>query len=109
MVYSRVISEKEGKLLDLLIEKAGLVLPLDWKSKLLVRPMKDDGMGSLLLFPKGDIKENRELGKQVSECQFKDRDGVEIIASLNIDKQGELFELDIWKTNFGPLESFPDL
>ncbi|WP_439481620.1 DUF6984 family protein [Cyclobacterium plantarum] len=109
MVYSRVISEKEAKLLDLLIKKAGLVLPSDWKSKLLVRPMKDDGMGSLLFFPKGEIKENREFGEQISECQFEDKDGVEIIASLNLDKEGELFELDIWKTNFGPLKSFPDL
>ena len=44
---------------------------------------------------------------QVSECQFKDIDGVPVIASLYLDKDNELFELDIWKVDFSKLEMIP--
>ncbi len=70
--------------------------------------MNDGGMGSLLLFPKGIIKKNRLFGKCVSEYQFTDKDGVEVIASLNVDKNEELFELDVWKTDYSPLICFPE-
>lgn len=43
------------------------------------------------------------------ETQFTDIDGVEVIASLNVDVDGVLFELDIWKTNFEKLVKIPDL
>jgi len=75
---------------------------------LLVETMNDGGMGSLLLFPNGVTKEKRLFGRCVSECQFTDRDGVEVIASINIDKKGELLELDIWKTDHSPLISIPE-
>lgn len=70
--------------------------------------MNDGGMGSLYLFPNGVIIEKRSFGKCVSTCQFTDKDGVEVIASLNVDKNGELFELDIWKTDYSPLISIPE-
>ena len=66
-------------------------------------------MGSLYLFPQGKINESRKLGRQISEFQFTDIDGVEVIASLNVDVDGVLFELDIWKTNFEKLVKLPDL
>ena len=70
--------------------------------------MDDGEMGSLYLFPKGEITEGRVFGEQVSDFQFTDLDGIEVIASLNIDENGELFELDIWKTDFSKLIKFPD-
>ena len=73
------------------------------------RPMDDGEMGSLYLFPQGKINESRKLGRQISEFQFTDIDGVEVIASLNVDVDGVLFELDIWKTNFEKLVKLPDL
>ncbi|SFT97122.1 hypothetical protein SAMN04489724_3063 [Algoriphagus locisalis] len=109
MVYSREITRQESGLLNILVEKAGMALPIDWESQLLVMPMKDDGMGGLLLFPNGEIIEGREFGSQVSEYQYTDCDGVEVIVSLNIDKEGKLFELDVWKTDFSPLRCFPEL
>lgn len=67
-------------------------------------------MGSLLLLPDGVNKEGRKFGKEVVEHQFKDSDGVVVSASLNIDQNGELFELDIWKTDHSPLlGNFNDL
>jgi hypothetical protein len=68
--------------------------------------MDDGGMGSLLLFPNGNIVEGRKFGKQISDLQFIDSDGVEVLASLNTDVDGNLFELDIWKTDFGMLKKF---
>lgn len=109
MGLSRQPTRQEEKLLELLIKKSSIKIPANWKDELLVQPMDDGGMGSLYLFPKGKITENREFGKQVSDFQFTDVDGVTVIASLNVDTSDNLFELDIWKTNFEELLKFPDL
>lgn len=100
---------QEKKLLELLIKKSSLTLPNNWKDNLLVRPMDDGEMGSLCLFPKGEVIENRISGELVSDFHFTDEDGIEVIASLFIDSCGELFELDIWKTDFSNLINFPNL
>jgi hypothetical protein len=109
MQYNRKPTHEEEKLLEFLVGRVTITLPVDWKEELLVRSMDDGGMGSLLLFPKGELTEKRKFGEQVSEFQFKDQDGVDVIASLNLDDEGNLFELDIWKTDFSPLIKLPDL
>lgn len=109
MELNRKPTLQEEKLLELLIRKSSYTFPENWKENLLVRAMDDGEMGSLYLFPKGEIKKDRIFGEQISEFQFTDQDGVEIIASLNIDDNGNLFELDIWKTDFGKLIKFPDI
>lgn len=103
MELSRKPSHSEIQLLELLIQKAVVNFPADWNHNLLVQPMNDGGMGSLLLLPDGMTTRRRLCGTQVSEHYFTDEDGVEVIASLNVDDEGQLFELDIWKTNFDPL------
>ncbi|MCP5467923.1 MAG: hypothetical protein H7A32_01475 [Deltaproteobacteria bacterium] len=109
MELNRKATPEEEKLLEILIEKSSLPIPKNWKEELLVCPMQDGAMGSLYLFPKGQVIEGRSMGKQVSDFQFTDSDGVSVIASLNVDDDGNLFELDIWKTDFGQLLKFPDL
>jgi hypothetical protein len=109
MGLNRKPTQQEKTLLELLVKKASINLPSDWKDGLLVRSMQDGDMGSLYLFPNGLIKENRLLGKRVSEHRFTDEDGVEVIASLNVDDNGNLFELDIWKTDFNPLIRIPEI
>ena len=104
----RILTSQEERLLEVLVKKSSLVIPKDWKNGLLVCPMDDGAMGSLYLFPQGKIVEGRILGEQVSDFQFTDIDGIEVIASLNVDSDGNLFELDIWKTDFGKLISYPD-
>lgn len=106
MEFNRKPTPSEERLLNLLIKKASVMFPANWKEGLLVRPMNDGGMGSLYLFPKGEVSIDRRFGKQVSEFQFKDQDGIEVIASLNVDNNGKLFELDIWKTDFSKLIKF---
>lgn len=106
----RKLWPQEEKLLDHLIHLASLkILPPDWKAKMVVEQMDDGDMGSLRMFPSGSITENRVFGKQVSEYQFLDKDGIPVIASLNVDDMGNLFELDIWKTDYSALLQLPDL
>lgn len=109
MELSRKPTIEEEKLLDFLVKKSSIVLPENWKMGLLVRPTDDGGMGSLYLFPQGNVIEGRLFGAQISDFQFADLDGVQVIASLNVDNHGNLFELDIWRTDFGKLLKFPDL
>ena len=69
--------------------------------------MSDGGMGSLYIMSENKKREERRMNKSIIEKQFKDIDGVPILISLNIDKNGDLFELDIWRVDFKPLKSFP--
>jgi len=108
MGLNRKPTYKEEKLIEHLVNNASITFSSKWKEDLLVRPMNDDEMGSLLLFPQGQIFAHRIFGKQVSELQFLDKDGIEVIASLNVDDVGNLFELDIWKTDFSKLIEIPD-
>lgn len=109
MELNRKPTLEEVKLLEFLIKKSSLAISQNWKENLLVRPMNDGGMGGLYLFPAGRIFEDRILGKQISDFQFVDLDGIEVIVSLNVDTDGNLFELDIWKTNFERLLELPDV
>lgn len=105
----RIPTKKEERLLEVLIKNASIPFPSNWKEGLLVCPMDDGGMGSLYLFTKGETNKDRKFGEQVSEYQFTDEDGVEVVASLNVDDCGSLFELDIWKTDFSKLIRMPDI
>ncbi|MDX3967543.1 MAG: hypothetical protein QHD01_13185 [Bradyrhizobium sp.] len=66
----------------------------------LVEDMNDGGMGSLRFMGSAD----RLWGKCIGEAEFDDADGVLVSVALNIDQRGELFELDLWKVDFSPLQ-----
>jgi hypothetical protein len=104
----RRLTQAEQQQLERLIHQAELPLPSTWKQALRACPMADGGMGSLLLCPHGAVDPARRFGQEVSQWQFTDEDGVEVLASLNLDTNGELFELDVWKTDFNPLIRFPE-
>ena len=109
MEYSRILTKEERKLVEFLLKKSSINFGDNWCDNLFVSPMDDGGMGSLLLLPNGvQINNNRKFGKKISEIQFYDEDGVEVIASLNVDQNGDLFELEIWKTDFSKLINLPD-
>lgn len=100
---------KEIKLIKLLINISDLSFP-NWEKNLLVCEMNDGKMGSLKLM-NNTLTENSlsVFGKQISEYQFVDSDGVDVMVSLNIDNNNQLYELDIWKTDFSPLNKFPNI
>lgn len=101
--------EKEIKLIELLINKSLKKFPTDWKNNIEVRPMDDGGMGGLIIYYKNAPDIHRQFGEQIAEFHFTDKDGVEIIVSLNTDNNGNLFELDVWKTDFSRLIELPDV
>ena len=68
-----------------------------------VNDMADGGMGSLRFAASKPAK----MGKVLCEAQGVDSDNVPLEISINADKEGHLFELDIWKVNFAPLQTYP--
>jgi len=100
-------SVPERRLLTLLATKASGLEP-DWLEGLRVSEMDDGGMGSLRLIPRGPSKADRIFGKKAAEHQFTDSDGVEVLATLTVDQNGQPFELDVWKSDFSPLIRIPE-
>ena len=78
MALNRRLTSQEEKILELLIKRASVVFPINWKKDLLVQSMEDEGMGSLILIPKSQINRHRSFGDQVSEFQFIDEDGIKV-------------------------------
>ena len=68
-----------------------------------------DGMGSLLLIPAKQTTKDRTFKAQISDALFKDVDGIDVIVSLNIDQDGFLYELDVWKMNYGRIIDYSNL
>jgi hypothetical protein len=64
-------------------------------------------MGSLRLATEDVLQWDRPMGRRVSEVQFVDADGVSVIASLNVDREDRLLELDLWKVDFSPTVQVP--
>ncbi len=103
--------EDELKLIDFLVEKSGqeeLAAQLDG---IVVEPMNDGGMGGLVLMPKCVSKnyKERQFGSSVSEHIFDDSDGIAVIATLYLDSDGCLYELDMWKVNYSKIVRFPEI
>ena len=65
--------------------------------------MDDGGMGSLK-FAGG---EDRSLGSCIVEAEYLDRDGVPVSIALNSDTNGLLYEFDMWKVDFAPIQEYP--
>jgi hypothetical protein len=108
MRYLRKLSVQERHLLEALIRHANdLVLDPRWQDDLLVESMSDEGMGSVRLVP-GNASSYRKYGGTVSNLEFEDADEVKVLVALNVDQNGHLFEIDIWKTDFRPLIRIPE-
>lgn len=103
----RRLTQREKGLLLELIKRSNTKISANWEQGLLVVPI--NGItGSLIMYPKGVSENGRTLGVQASECQFLDLDGVPVIAALNLDAHGNLFELDLWKTDFSKVKEIAD-
>ncbi|MDD7888279.1 hypothetical protein [Flavivirga sp. 57AJ16] len=76
-------------------------------NELKVVDMLDGGMGSLYIVNALKTREERKMNKAIIEKQFYDVDDVPISVSINIDTDGNLFELDIWRVDFNPIINFP--
>ncbi|WP_425478789.1 DUF6984 family protein [Dokdonella koreensis] len=101
----RNLTKPESRLVRELLQRSGVNMESDWLEKVKVIPMRDGGMGSLRF---NSADSDRKMSSQAAEIHFKDADGVDVIASLNLDHEGSPIELDIWKVNFMELIRIPD-
>ena len=103
----RPVSFEERTLIEALLSRSNLIARLRASlDGLEVAPMNDGGMGSLKLRPQG-LRSDRRFGRELASAEFNDADGVVVSVALNVDSEGELFELDLWKVNFAPLIRWP--
>lgn len=102
----RKLTEPEQRLITtMLADSSGGKAILGQVSSARVVEMSDGGMGSLK-FARTDYEECR-LGKTVSQAEFLDEDGVAVSVTINLDEDGRLYELDVWKVDFSPLKRWP--
>ena len=53
-------------------------------------------------------KPHRRLGVVAAKVQYQDEDGIPVLASLYLDEDGELYELDNWKVDSSQLMRIPN-
>ncbi|RYX87687.1 hypothetical protein EON73_00855 [bacterium] len=70
---------------------------------LIVEEMNDGGMGSLKFVSSTE----KGFGKEIGEITLSDLDGVPVSFALNLDREGKLYELDVFKADFSKLKKFP--
>ncbi|GAB2580266.1 DUF6984 family protein [Spirosoma areae] len=104
----RRLLEDEKRLIAQLLKVSDLKLGPEWMENILVEPMNDGGMGSLKFFSNDPNHISRKFERKISEIQFSDTDNVLVLVSLNLDSFGQLYELDVWKTDFSPLIKIPE-
>jgi hypothetical protein len=71
----------------------------------LVRDMSDGAMGSIRFA--NSSADKPAFGREAVEADYIDQDGVLVRIALNLDQQGDLFEVDFWKVDFSPLLRYP--
>jgi hypothetical protein len=104
----RQATPDELRLLRALLDRATSEDSTRWRLEaLLVRGYNDGAMGSVRLLPGGVDRPSRRFGREIAEIQFHDTDGGWVSAALNLDEQGDLFEVDIWKGDSSPLHQIP--
>jgi hypothetical protein len=73
----------------------------------LVEPMADGGMGSLRFQSLFNAHSDRALGEAIVQGEFNDCDGIPVSFTINVDRDGMLYELDLWRVDFNPLQRIP--
>jgi hypothetical protein len=49
----------------------------------------------------------RAFGSEVARAEYVDGDGILVSIAVNVDQEGDLYEIDFWKTDFSPLRRYP--
>jgi hypothetical protein len=101
----RRLRPAEHRIIAVMLARADRLTPLRHRlDNAWVYEMDDGGMGSLrFIRPDGAPG----LGDYIGPAAFTDSDGVEAFVWVNLDKRGDLFELDVWKTDGSPLVAYP--
>ncbi|MGY0427336.1 MAG: DUF6984 family protein [Polaribacter sp.] len=100
----RNLNQKEKKLIKFLLRKIKYDYELD---NLIVDEIGGYPSESISFLSNRDNVQ-RKMSKAIIECTFTDVDNIPISISLNIDDEGHLYELDIWKVDFSKIIRYPD-
>ncbi len=73
--------------------------------KLRVNDAVDGDMGGIKFLKLRQSEHS--FGRAIAEAQYVDADDILVSVVLNIDKSGDLLELDFWKVDFSPLQIYP--
>lgn len=95
------IREEQYPIIRRLLKLADIEIDI---ATLQVEAMNDGGMGSQRF---SSASENSIFGGNVAEASFLDSDGVYVSGALYIDQFGNPYELDMFKSDFSMLESWP--
>ena len=106
MVY-RFLRRAERELIHAMLSSnpAGVNLATNLEVRQ-VTDMQDGGIGSIR-FLSAD-RSIRKFGNQIAASEYIDEDGVLVSITINTDNQGDLFEVDFWKTDFSVLRRYPN-
>ncbi|GAB2965362.1 hypothetical protein GCM10027048_38800 [Hymenobacter coalescens] len=104
MSYRSLNLPELGLLIFLLRDRPAAESLLTQLHTVQVCEINHDGAGSLRFL---GHQPNRRLGEVIGSTQFLDEDGVPVLVSLYLDQDGELYELDCWKTDDSPLRRIP--
>lgn len=98
---------RQIKFEELTLAKHLLTLANDASSKYkipsLVKVLDDGEMGGIEF---ASAKE-RKYGKDIIQVRYIDADHVVVLITLEEDNNGDLYELEFWKTNFAKLIKYP--
>lgn len=99
----RALRQEERDLLTAILKDHYLGVSVSGLER--VRDLSDGGMGSIEFV--GMPPNARRHATSVAEADYMDSDGIPVSVSVNVDQHGRLFELDIWKVDFGKLQRYP--
>jgi hypothetical protein len=104
--YMRNLKKEEFDLIVFMLKDSSIYMHIvNNLSTSTVQEMVDEGMGSLRF--KYDDEKIRRFGKEVASVSILDIDQIPVSFAINIDEDGNLFELDVFKGDFSPLKRFP--
>jgi hypothetical protein len=100
---SRRLRQEELDLLGAILKESDIGTSLS--TDVQVRDLNDGGMGSIEFLCES-INAPRQA-KCIAEADYMDSDGIPVSIAINVDQNGKLFEIDIWKVDFGRLRTYP--
>jgi hypothetical protein len=102
-MQTRKIRENEKALIVFLLESLGLNVA-DFPISEDVFEYEGGKMGSISLNNNPD-----SYAGDLVQVEYTDTDGTPVLITLTVDDQGELLDLDFWKTDFSKLLKYPSV
>ena len=99
----RLLRDDERDVITIMLRTGGFNTLRARLDKAYVVDLQDGGMGGIRFVSGGEQCRDHA----VAQARYVDDDGVSVSIELNVDGEGELFELDLWKVDFSRLKRFP--